>query len=124
MLQIRQSQMKLFSDAEVRKYEDWVVAHVRKFFPNASSHLTESQLRDLIRYGIRRAASNGIRSRPNVCKYIDLMVLLGRDFDVDSQYPWAARALRDWKSETGRIDALFRGGKREEAKLKGLTGKH
>ena len=123
MLKIRQAQMKLFADREVLKFEDWMVSHIRKFFPRATARRDETQLRALIRSGIQRAADHGIRSRRGVCKYIDLMVVFGADFDVHPDHPWAARALRDWKSEDGRIDALFRAGVREErARLRHPSG--
>ena len=118
MLQIRQNQMRLFAAGEVRKFEDWMAGHIRKFFPLAASNWNEGQLIELIRHGIRRSAKHGLRNRRAVCKYIDLMIVFGRDFDTDSNHPWASRALRDWKTETGKIEALFRAGLREEARSK------
>ena len=115
MLQIRQSQMKLFAKEEVRNFEDWMVGHIDRHFPSLSARLGETLLREVIRTGIARAAAYGIQSRPAVCKYVDLMIVFGRDFDTNPAYPWAARALRDWKSESGKIDALMRAGQRTEA---------
>ena len=116
MLQIRPTQIRMFADVEVRKFEDWTVRHIRTFFPNAASGWNDEEIGELIRYGLERALAHGIRSRSGVCKYIDLMVAFGRDFDTDPGCPWAESALRDWHSESGKVEALFRAGLREEAK--------
>ena len=93
MLVIRREQLSLFSQAELRKFEDWMVSHLGKFFPRQSRTMGESKLRETIQYGIKRAASYGIVSKRDVCKYVDVMIVLGRDFDRDPQYLWAARIL-------------------------------
>jgi hypothetical protein len=53
----------------------------------------EGGLREFIQYGIRRAAHYGITAKRDVCKYIDVMVVLGRDFDKDARYAWASNIL-------------------------------
>jgi hypothetical protein len=49
----------------------------------------------LIQYGIKRAASYGIQLENDVRKYIEVMLLLGPDFDKDPKYPWATSILTD-----------------------------
>ena len=39
----------------------------------------------MVQYGIKRAAVYGFTAKRDVCKYIDLMILFGRDFDTDKR---------------------------------------
>jgi hypothetical protein len=93
MLTIRQEQIAVFSELEVEKFEEWMLAHLRKFFPAQCRLAGEPRLREMIQKGIERADSYHITVRRDVCKYIDLMVVLGRDFDRDRRYPWAGQIL-------------------------------
>ncbi len=93
MLAIRREQWALFSQAEVRKFEDWTVSHLKKFFPRQCAAMGDPKLRETIQYGIRRAASYGITVKRDVCKYIDVMIALGQDFDKDERFAWAPQIL-------------------------------
>ena len=106
-LTIRKEQLGVFSQEQVRKFEDWMVAHLTRFFPcECAAEGSESQVLDLVRYGIGRAAAHGITTKRDVCKYIDLMIVLGRDFDADTRFGWAAAILKQpWQSSV-KISAL------------------
>ncbi len=107
MLTIRPEQIKVFSQMEVAKFEKWMMAHLKKYFPVQCRAVGESQLRPIIRTGIDRAAVYEISSQCDVCKYIDLMVVLGRDFDTDRRFPWAGEILaKRWDSSL-KMNALF-----------------
>ena len=106
MLTIRPAQLEAFSQEEVRKFELWVLAHLRRFFPKLCDAAGEPQLGETIRYGIERAAVHGLRGRRDVCKYIDVMMLLGRDFDTDQRFPWARVILVEIKNPEAKMEAL------------------
>jgi hypothetical protein len=110
---IRQAQINAFSQVEVQKFEDWMVQHLNRFFPSQSKSAGEVQLRDTIRYGIRRAASYGITDRRDVCKYIDLAVVLGQDFDTGRRSRWAAQILGQRSSPAVRMKSLLTAAKRQ-----------
>ena len=93
MLTIRKEQIKALAQLEVEKFEDWMLVHLRKFFPAQCRAAGETKLLAIIRSGIERAAGYGIKTRRDVCKYIDLMVVLGPDFDEDPRLPWVAKIL-------------------------------
>lgn len=90
---IRQSQIDVFSRVEVRRFEDWMVAHLREFFPLQCATLDEGELRECTRSGIASAARYGIRTKRDVCKFIDLMIVLGEDFDSSEPANWASIIL-------------------------------
>jgi len=111
-LTIRASQLARFSQVEREKFEDWMVVHVNRFFPRQSQSAGEDQLRQTIRYGVERAASHGITVKRDVCKYIDLMIVLGRDFDTDRASPWARRILGQSASSDYKMQSLLAAAKR------------
>jgi hypothetical protein len=94
MLTIRPEQLAVLSQPHVKRFEDWMLAHLKKFFPKESESAGESGLRETIQHGIKRAAVYGIVSERDVCKYIELMIVFGRDFDQDEKVPWAGQILR------------------------------
>ena len=95
MLIIRQAQMERLQQEARRGVENRMLAHLTRYFPEAYTMMGERGVRDIIRYGIERANHYGIVAERNVCKYIDVMVVLGRDFNMDVTLPWAAEMLRD-----------------------------
>lgn len=92
-LTVRPLQMAVFSELEVRKFEEWMLVHLRRFFPRECRAADEKQLRETIQYGIERAAAYGVNSKRDVCKYIDLMIVFGKNFDTDPRYSWAGQIL-------------------------------
>jgi hypothetical protein len=104
---IRPAQMQAFSQAEVRKFERWMCAHLRKHFAPQCQALSDAHLRELIGYGIERAARHQITTERDVCKFIDLMLVFGRDFDTDAGVAWAAPILETGRTAGSKIRALY-----------------
>lgn len=107
MLTIRQAQLAVLSQLEVQKFEDWTLTHLQKFFPKQCAALGERQLRESIQHGIRRAAHYGLTAKRDVCKYIDLMIVFGHDFDTDKRSRWAAEILGRRGNPGTKMQALF-----------------
>jgi len=108
MLRIRPEQLAALSQADVERFEEWATAHLMKFFPQQCGRMDAQQLRDLIRYGVRRSAAYGVTSKQDVCRYIDLMVALGRDYDKDDRLPWAREILQRTSNPGPKIQSLHR----------------
>src|ERR1700719_2267066 len=117
LLAMRQAQLAAFSQAEVQKFEDRMLTHLRQFFPKQCAALKEPQLHELIQYGIRRAAGHQITSERDVCKFIDLMIVFGRDFDADKKLPWAGRILRNRATAHSKIQSLYVAAETHRARL-------
>jgi hypothetical protein len=90
MLIIRHEQMRVLSFA---LFERWMAPHLHQHFPEECARIGDGLLRDLIARGIAKARVYGFTSEPDICRYIDLMVVLGPDFDADPRFPWAADIL-------------------------------
>jgi hypothetical protein len=97
MFRIRERTMDAFTHAAVRAFEDEMLDHMSHCFPNELATLGEDAARDFVRRGIERAHGYRIDSALDVCKFIDLMLVFGDDFDRECD--WArdildARALQ------------------------------
>jgi hypothetical protein len=107
MLAIRREQWSIFSQTEVQKFEDWMVSHLQKFFPGNCRRMGEANLRQSIQHGIHRAGTYGITAKRDVCKYIDVMIVLGQDFDKDERIAWAARILQQQSGSRVKAQMLL-----------------
>ena len=92
-MMIRQQQMQSFEDYMQAQFEDRMVEHLRRFFPQTCQRLGEEGTRHAVREGIDAAGQHGITARCDVCTYIDIMFTFGRHFDSDPALPWAGHLL-------------------------------
>jgi hypothetical protein len=110
MLLIRPEQLRIFGDFQQERFELWMILHLRKFFPARCQSLGDSRLREFIGYGMKRAARHGFIASRDICKYVDLMMAFGRDFDQDTRLPWAGEILKKRRAPEGKMALLFRTG--------------
>lgn len=106
MLQIREEHDAAFREEALIDYQDRMLMHLERFFPEHCEALGEENTRLLIEHGIERAATYDIVSERDVCLFIDLMLALGVDFDESDKYPWARELLTDENAPEPRIDAV------------------
>lgn len=112
MLIIRKEQAEKLSLVSKAVFEDRMTGHINKHFPTHYKALGEENCRELIRYGIDQAATHGFISERDVCKFIDLMICFGVQFDTDATHTWAKEILSDtsWINAKAKMDALFNAG--------------
>lgn len=118
MLTIRKEQLAVFGPLGKKAFEDRMLAHLHKFFPEQCKGFDEPKLRETIQYGTQRAASYRITSERDVCKYIDLMILYGRDFDKDTNLQWAQSILqnKDIRNPSSKIERLYKAAEKQQNK--------
>ncbi|OQY28744.1 MAG: hypothetical protein B6244_06175 [Candidatus Cloacimonetes bacterium 4572_55] len=109
MLVIRKQQMDALSQVVMDTFEDRMVAHLYDTFPEKCAEMGESSVREDIQYGVQRSAQYGIEAERDVCRYIDVMFVLGRDFDNDPSLPKIRAILIDQniKYARTRMDTIF-----------------
>lgn len=95
MLKIRDEQIRALGLHSKEQFVHRAMAHLREHFPDPFQTMRHSDLRSLCDHGIERAGSYGIESQRDLCKYLSLMVVFGRDFDTDRRLPWAVETLND-----------------------------
>jgi hypothetical protein len=116
---IRAEQFAALSDAVAKRFEDRVVVHLQKCFPKECGLWGEPAVRDLIQFGIGRASAYKITTERDICKYIDVMVVFGRDFDRDPRFPWVPVILNDRAlyEPTRRLETLYEEGRKQHGRL-------
>ena len=109
MLKLREQHKDAFSRVALTSFEDRVLVHLKKFFPDECGALGEARTRELIQFGIERAAVYGFTIRRDICKFIDVMFDYGQDFYTDPDLPWAAEILADRhvRDPSVKIDVLY-----------------
>ncbi|MFO0632218.1 MAG: hypothetical protein U0168_05135 [Nannocystaceae bacterium] len=95
MLALREPQLDGMLAAQTREHVQEAVAHVRQCFPDHAAALGAQGTRAWAEHALARAAHHGLVELPDALAYLEVMCTLGRDFDVDPKYPWAAAILRD-----------------------------
>ena len=94
MLRIREAQHQVFEQQARGAFEQEMVAHLAEFSPPLFKTLGETPMLDIVRFGMARAEQqHGFDLRGPVRLYLEMMLLFGRYFDTDPQYPWAAQIL-------------------------------
>lgn len=113
MLTIRREQIEALNADMRRRFEIRMVAHVNQFFAQRCQLLGDAGVREWIVAGIERAAKYDIKAELDVCRYIDVMFVFGREFDVDPRYPWATRILNARASTArARVNHLVKSAKK------------
>src|SRR5580693_7918942 len=113
-MMIRTEQMATLSTAATDAFELDVLAHLKRCFPAECAQAGDASMREAIRYGWERARRYGITSSREVCTFIDVMMVFGRDFDIDPGRPWASAILNGVELEdtTAKVDELFQTAKK------------
>jgi len=110
MLKIRKKQNDELAKVGLKRFEDDMVIHLKKFFTDECKLLGEDGTRQTIHYALERAGEYGIVSERDVCVFTDVMFAFGRDFDSDPKFPWAAEILNDESlhdSPSEKVDKLY-----------------
>ncbi|WP_129579793.1 MULTISPECIES: hypothetical protein [Sorangium] len=94
-MKIHSDQLTVFQQDALRRFEMDMVEHLRQFSPIHSDLMGDRALRELIRFGADQANRYGFSKRGPVRLYIELIFILGVDFDTDPQLPWTKEILRD-----------------------------
>lgn len=95
MLVLRKEQVDQLQQAAKLRCADAILISLAGFPPPLFKTLEEEQRRAVIRFGMDRAEPHGLTSRDPVRLYLELMLLLGSQFDTDPQYPWAGQILAE-----------------------------
>jgi hypothetical protein len=106
VLIIREAQMHALAADRVRL---WLAEHLEAHFPDQWGRLDGGQRQSLLTEGIRRAKSHGFTKDQDVCLFVTIMLLLGRDFETDPNFTWASGILNDpgWQSPAEKLDSLY-----------------
>lgn len=103
MLVIRKEQLHALGSIPLSEFELQLVRHFGRFYPRECRLAGSTQVRKFVGMGIERALRHGYTAQREASLYVNLMIILGCDFDRDPQIPWAAQQIDD-----ARIRGRFR----------------
>jgi hypothetical protein len=92
VMMIRDAQLRVLGQSTVGGFSAKLADHLRRFFPGRCDALGDA-LPGFIDHGLERARHHGLTSERDVCKYVGLMCVLGRDFDTAPGMEWARELL-------------------------------
>ncbi|MBM4330024.1 MAG: hypothetical protein FJ117_02170 [Deltaproteobacteria bacterium] len=95
MLIIRREQWDVLSRYMVHQFEDDVVKHLQRKFPQKTEGMPDGELRLLIQAGTENAQRYGITIEADVVRYLECMMTYGVEFDTDPSASWAGEILND-----------------------------
>lgn len=89
MLVIKKDQLIEMRKASLIRFEDQMVVHLQKCFPESCAVMTGPEIRAEVQLGIQKAINYRFVQEIEICKFVNLMFLFGRDFDMQ-EGPWAS----------------------------------
>jgi hypothetical protein len=95
MLTISAAQMQALSDATHERLVDMAVNHIRTALPETYDALGYEGVHESVLIAAQKADRYGLERWPEIVRYLDVMYILGFDFDDDPGYPWAQQVLTD-----------------------------
>jgi hypothetical protein len=110
MLTIRKEQIKAFEEVAMRQFIDDMIIHVNKYFPEECGKLGEEQLRNHLVWIIPRAKKYGLEAERDLCRYLNLSIIYGKDFDSDPGLVWMVNILLDYNEPNPslRLNRLYK----------------
>ncbi|MEM7153138.1 MAG: hypothetical protein AAF799_09855 [Myxococcota bacterium] len=106
MLSLRSDQTLALADAAWAATELELAARIVAVFPVDAALLGPDDLQRTVHYGVTRARARGFETVGEVCRYVDLALVLGSDFDVDPLLPWATEILARPGAAGPKLDDL------------------
>ena len=94
MFIIRKQHMEAFAGVAMRNYEDRLLEHVRESFPEQVKTDGDAKTRETIQAGIQSARRHSLLTERDAALYIEVMYILGPEFETDPRYPWAGEILQ------------------------------
>lgn len=97
---ISKKQIKAFERLpDLKSFEHQMFSHIAEHFPVHAGLLGRAGLSKVIILGIAKAKQYGFSTRYEVCLFIDMMIMLGSEFDTDIQLPFVSRLLNEQPSQ-------------------------
>jgi hypothetical protein len=87
--------MLALSDATHERLIDMAVDHIRTALPETYDALGYEGVRESVLIAVQKAEHYGLERWPEIVRYLDVMYILGFDFDDDPYYSWAQQVLTD-----------------------------
>jgi hypothetical protein len=94
VLIIRDAQISALAEPGIRRFRERAVLHLRTAVPETCAALGEDAVQASVDLALRKSREYGFREERDIVGYLNLMYLLGFDFDTDPRYAWTRDVLR------------------------------
>ncbi len=95
MLRISKKQLGQLAEDDYEGFVRDMLVHIEEHFPEHYIKLGEDNTRGLVDLGVDKAKQHSFDSERDICKYINLMLCFGVEFDEDPKQIWAQAILTD-----------------------------
>lgn len=111
---IRRDQLRAFEVVARGEFERRAVRHLRTALPQRFGKTTEEAMLELVRRAIEKGEQYAIRAERDVLVLLNVMVLLGSDFDTAPTFAWARELLDKRRVEaSSRLQVVWERAKRQ-----------
>jgi hypothetical protein len=108
VLIIRKEQMALFEARLGQRFRNHVRKHVKEEFPEQIKGMTDPAIDQRISDGIERARLYDVTTERDITLFIDLVFMLGLNFELDRKMAWAKKILGDHSMEgAAKLKAIY-----------------
>jgi len=109
MLSIRKEQIQVLKQDALKKFENNLLDHIKKYFPNHWRIFGKQQLREVIVLAMERAKAYNLETEKDMYLFIGMMLYLGSFFDEDPMFSWVRGKLQDRSIEkpSQRIEIAY-----------------
>jgi hypothetical protein len=102
-LELRKDQKDTMASRCQNGFEQRLVRHLRKAFPDETQEMSDPLLLERTRPSVKKAEEYGVEMEYDVVRFVDLTFLLGADFGPSPDGPWAqdvleGRTLAGWQT--------------------------
>lgn len=80
-LTIRQAQLEALKASAREQYLTTMVEHAKTYFPSRHAEWGDDGLRNTVAATIQRARDHGFKNKRDICKFINVAMTFGPDFD-------------------------------------------
>ncbi len=110
MLIIRKEQLKAFSNTQERRFTTEMVEHLKTNFPAETEEMDSDALHEYVETAFEAAKKYEITSRQDLCRFLNLTMFYGMEFEDNKDKHWMHEYLVDPEisSPGRRLERLYK----------------
>ncbi len=124
MLTIRNDQIRALAGSVSDRLTSVAVNHIRLSLPDLYAEMGADQVRESVLLAYSKASTYEMAAWSDVLAYLNVMYILGFEFDEDPRYPWAAQILRSAELQPGDKSRLLLDNALEESQRAHASAPH
>lgn len=108
-IKLNEKMLFFFKEQAVDDYLNRLVTHCQTNYPHLKKIMNSTQLKEVLQGCLSTISQRGFVQEDTTRFYIDLMIILGVDFENDPQYSWVRRCFSEYSNfgELTRAEVLY-----------------